>query len=89
MFRVTSDRESGADVTLRLEGRLTGAWVDEFAKALDGAINRNEKVTMDLDGLSFVDHRGIAIIQGALGRGVRCMGGSEFISALIQEEQGR
>jgi anti-anti-sigma regulatory factor len=89
VFRVTSDQQSGADVTLKLEGRLAGAWVDEFARELDSAIDRSDRVTLDLDGLSFVDHRGLSVIRGGIGRGARCTGGSEFISTLIEEEQGR
>jgi hypothetical protein len=44
-------------------------------------------VTMNLDGLSFADDRGVAVIRHAIDRGVRCAGGSEFIGALIQEER--
>ncbi len=89
MFKVTSDQQSGVGVTLRLEGRLTAAWVDEFARELGSAMNGSARVTLDLDGLSFADDRGVAVIRRAIERGVRCAGGSEFIGALIQEERSR
>lgn len=84
MFKVTSDQQSGVSVTLRLEGRLTNAWVDEFSRELGSAINRSARVTLNLDGLSFADDRGVAVIRHAIERGVRCEGGSEFIGALIE-----
>jgi ABC-type transporter Mla MlaB component len=87
VFKVTSDQRAGTGLTLRLEGRLTAAWVDEFARELGSAMNRSAKVTMNLDGLSFADDRGVAVIRHAIDRGVRCAGGSEFIGALIQEER--
>ena len=74
-------------MTLRLEGRLTAAWVDEFARELDGAMNSGGAVTLDLDGLAYADHRGVAVIRRALECGARCAGGSEFIGALIDEER--
>lgn len=86
VFKVTSDQRSGVDVTLRLEGRLTGVWVDELARAVDSAMSGHATVTLNLDGLSFADHRGVAVIRGAVERGARSMGGSEFIGRLIWEE---
>ena len=44
MFKVTSDLRSGMGLTLRLEGRLTAAWVDEFARELGSAMKRSAKV---------------------------------------------
>jgi ABC-type transporter Mla MlaB component len=86
VFKVTRDLRSGMSLTLSLEGRLTAAWVDEFARELASAMKRSANVTLNLDGLSFADDRGVAVIRHAMERGVRCAGGSEFIGALIQEE---
>lgn len=71
---------------MKLEGRLTTAWVDAFASALGRAVNGGNQVTLDLDGLSFADDRGVAAIRRAIAGGARCAGGSEFIAALIDEE---
>lgn len=86
MFKVTSDQQSGVDVTLRLEGRLTGVWVDELAREVERAMSGRATVTLNLDGLSFADHRGVALIRGAIERGARTRGGTEFIGRLIWEE---
>lgn len=87
MFKVTMVREHGDDgVTLRLEGRLAAAWGDEFARAVRAAMAENVSVTLDLDGLSFADARGVAILRSAVDRGARLMGGSQFIGALIDGE---
>jgi ABC-type transporter Mla MlaB component len=89
VFKVTNDQRSGMGVTLRLEGRLTAAWVDECARELASAMTRGAQVTLNLDGLSFADDRGVALIRQAIEQGVRCAGGSEFIGALLEEEQRR
>jgi hypothetical protein len=87
VFKVTSDQQSEVGVTLKLEGRLTAAWVEEFARALANATHVGAAVTLDLEGLSFADDRGVVVIRRAIERGVRCVGGSEFIGALIDGEQ--
>ena len=87
VFKVTTDRERGNGLTLRLEGRLAAAWVDELARAVASAMTENAHVTLDLDGLSFVDASGVALIRDAVDRGARLTGGSQFIGTLIGEER--
>jgi ABC-type transporter Mla MlaB component len=70
---------------MKLEGRLASAWVDELARALGNAMTEHTDVTLDLDGLSFVDTRGVALLRESVDRGARLVGGSEFIGALINE----
>jgi anti-anti-sigma regulatory factor len=86
VFKVTTDRERGDGVTLKLEGRLAAAWVDEFARAV-GAAMGEAHVTLDVEGLAFADPSGVAIIRSAIDRGARLTGGSPFIAALIEEER--
>lgn len=83
MFKVTTDRGRGAGLTLRLEGRLATIWVDEFARAVGAAMNQDPHVTLDLDGLSYADARGVSVIRNAIDRGARLTGASQFIGALI------
>jgi anti-anti-sigma regulatory factor len=87
VFKLTTDRGRGNGVTLRLEGRLAAAWVDEFARALGAARNEGAQVNIDLDGLSFVDAQGVTLLRDAIQTGARLVGGSQFISALIDQER--
>lgn len=87
MFKLTTDRGGGNGVTLRLEGRLAAAWVDEFERALSAARGEGAQVTIDLDGLSFADAGGVTVIRGAIEGGARLVGGSQFIGALIDQER--
>jgi ABC-type transporter Mla MlaB component len=85
VFRVTKDLGQGEGVVLKLEGRLASAWVEELAREVGVAMGEGAPVTLDLDGLSFADARGVALIRAAVNRGARIVGGSEFIGALIAE----
>ena len=85
MFKLTIDGDHGQERVLRLEGRLAAAWVDEFAAALGEAMSEEIDVTLNLDGLTFADDGGVAVIRSAVERGARLAGGSQFIAALIGE----
>jgi anti-anti-sigma factor len=87
VFKVTTVQQRRNRVTLRLEGRLAAAWVPEFDRAVAAAVSEYSHVTLDLDGLSFVDADGVAVIRSAVDRGARLTGGSQFIGALIGEER--
>ena len=89
MFKLTIDGDHGRELTLHLEGRLASAWVGEFTAALEAAISEGIDVTLNLDGLTFADERGVAVIRNAIERGARVAGGSHFIDALIGEERTR
>ena len=89
MFKLTIDGDPGPELTLRLEGRLAAAWVDEFAAALGNAMSEELDVTLNLDGLTFADDRGVAAIRNAIERGARLAGGSQFIGSLIGEGRTR
>lgn len=75
-------------MVLRLEGRLSDSWVDELARVADLPGRDAAQLTFDLGGLSFVDARGVALLRGAAGRGVRLVGGSMFVTALIEQGDG-
>ena len=82
MFKLTAERKRGR-LVLKLEGRLADAWADELARAADGALAGGAAVTLDLDGLSYADARGVAVLRRAAGLGARLSGGSAFVNALI------
>jgi anti-anti-sigma regulatory factor len=74
-------------MVLKLEGRLSDTWVDELERLAVGAMNDGAQLTFDLDGLSFVDARGVALLRGAAERGAQLTGGSTFVTALMAQER--
>jgi hypothetical protein len=73
-------------MVLKLEGRLSDVWVDELARVAGAAMNDGAQLTFDLDGLSFVDARGVAWLRGAVEQGARLTGGSTFVTALMERD---
>jgi anti-anti-sigma regulatory factor len=87
LLKVTTMTDEPGRIVLKLEGRLADWWVDELARVAAVATNSGAQVTFDLDGLSFVDVRGLALLRGAAERGARLTGGSPFVAALIEQER--
>ena len=86
-MKVTTTMDQSGQTVFKLEGRLADSWVDELARVAAAATNGGAQVILDLEGLSFVDVRGLALLRGAAERGARLTGGSPFVAALIDQER--
>lgn len=57
MLRVTIDKDESL-ITFKLEGRITGEWVDELERAWLEESGRRKLTKVDLTGVTFVDEEG-------------------------------
>ena len=87
LLKVTTMADEPGRIVLKLEGRLADSWVDELARVAAVVTNDSAELVFDLDGLSFVDVRGLALLRGAAERGAVLTGGSPFVAALIDQER--
>jgi hypothetical protein len=64
MMRITVVESSAERVRLRVEGRVTGLWVDELRRACElQALEERIQLTLDLADLSFADAEGIELLR--------------------------
>ena len=87
MLKVTTMKDERGRTVLRLEGRLTDSWVDELARVATVVTNAGAQVSFDLEGLSFADGRGLALLLEAAEGGVLLTGASPFVTALMNQER--
>jgi anti-anti-sigma factor len=91
MLRIS--RETTADsedrVLLRLEGQVTGLWVEEVRRTCDEAIDvngrRNHPLVLDLADVSFIDADGVALLRELAARGADLVNGSLFVMEQLKE----
>jgi hypothetical protein len=50
-------------VTVRLEGRLVGPWVDEVRRTCEPFLGNGRGLTLDFSRVSFVDRDGVALCR--------------------------
>ena len=86
MMRITVVESSGSAVTLRVEGQITGSWVEELRKACDAHTSPNEiQLSLELADVSFADAAGIVLLKELRSRGVGLMGANLFMTEQLKD----
>ena len=85
MLRISIISESDQVIAYHLEGRLVGPWVDELRRIGDDALAQNKALTLDLEGVRFADHQGIALLQDLSQRRVSQLNCSQFLIQQMKE----
>ena len=87
VLRISIERDPGA-LSLILEGRLVGPWVDEMRRISALHITRNVPLTVDLEGLTAMDARGQVLLEELRqdGARLRC---SDVMNQYLVEQMAR
>jgi anti-anti-sigma regulatory factor len=90
MLRITTEHSSQV-LTLRLEGRLEGAWVEVLKEswrgAMAGAASRRRCV--DLNGVTFIDGKGRARLAEMHAQGAELLAEDLETRAIVAEIVGQ
>ena len=68
MLRVTIDEDTSL-ITFKLEGRITGEWVNELERAWLAEDDLGKLIKVDLSGVTFVDEEGKKLLGRMFERG--------------------
>jgi anti-anti-sigma regulatory factor len=86
MLRITT--LTGADtVTVTLEGRLSGPWVDELGRCWRGltATRDADAIVVQLDGVTFIDAAGKGLLRTIRERGSTLIASECMTRATVEE----
>ena len=86
MLRITTT-EIGEKVTLKLEGKLSGPWVEEFERCwqVSAEIYKNKGLVVDISGVTFVDASGKKLLCSISVKGGELVGSGLMPKSLIDE----
>jgi len=86
MLRITS-AQSDDRITLKLEGKLAGCWVEELERYWQASTNIYTKkgIVVDLANLTFVDAAGKRLLCTLASEGARFVGSGIMPNSLIEE----
>ena len=73
-------------VSISLEGKLLGAWVEE-ARQIVMAARGSVRVCLNLQGLTFADSRGIELLRTLRQEGIPLLGCSPLIEGLLAVDE--
>lgn len=73
-------------MTLRVEGRITGPWVEELRAACDAHVFGNDvQLSLDLADISFADTAGVALLKALRNRGVILTDATPFVVGQLKD----
>ena len=86
MLRITTT-DIGEKVTLRLEGKLSGPWVEEFERCwrMSADIYKKKGLVVDLSGVTFADPAGKKLLCSISSQGAQLIGSGLVPKSLIEE----
>jgi ABC-type transporter Mla MlaB component len=84
VLKISDGGISDSDVTLRLDGEVTGRWVEVLRTSCDVALRRGARLTLDLSHVSFADSEGIVLLRSLTDRQVRLVNASPFVAEQLR-----
>jgi len=83
MLRITKEVHPPSRAVLVVEGQLVGPWVEELRRATEDVMATGDAI-LELRGLRFADSEGIELLRRLRDAGLKVVGSSTFLSALIE-----
>lgn len=71
MLKIKRFATSNREVTLQLDGRVAGQWVELLRESAESVIKAGLLLTLDLENICFIDCEGLALIKSLIDRRVR------------------
>jgi hypothetical protein len=84
VLRISSEDETGLVVRLKAEGTIKGDWVPLLEAECLCHLGSGRMVELDVTGIGFVDREGAAMVRSLVDKGVRLVGASALVEALLQ-----
>lgn len=79
MLKISEDRRGQQAITLRLEGRIIGPWVDELRDVCESLARDGAKLTLDLEDVVFADNGAVALLTELQNQGTTLIRLSPFV----------
>ena len=87
MLRITVVESSRSAVTLRVEGRIAGPWVEKLRTTCNVHTDPDQiQLYLDLEDISFADSAGIALLKELRDQGVALSRVSPFLTELFKND---
>jgi len=85
MLKITRVGSLDQEVTLQLDGRVTGPWVELLRQSAESVLAEGARLTLDLRNIYFIDCDGVELIKSLIDRGVRQVNAPLFVAEQIKK----
>lgn len=84
LLRITEIFDDGEEVVMKLEGKVVGVWVPDLEGiCLFHRDEMNKVVVLDFSGVTFIEEKGLRMLQDLKDERVRIVNCSPFICSLL------
>jgi ABC-type transporter Mla MlaB component len=87
MLKITRTDQSRTELTLQLDGRVTGPWVELLRESAQSALDEGVRLNVDLKNVYFIDCEGITLLKSLINRGVQPTNAPLFVVEQIKKCQ--
>ncbi|HSB71081.1 MAG TPA: hypothetical protein VLT62_17270 [Candidatus Methylomirabilis sp.] len=84
MLRIQCDEKMDERLTIRLEGRVIGPWVNELRRTCEECFSTGTKLCLDLSEVLFLDRDGVELLRSLRERDVRFLNCSRFVAEQLR-----
>jgi ABC-type transporter Mla MlaB component len=84
MLKISKSGAPKHSITLRLEGRVAGPWVEELRRICEPFLEEDRALKLDLADVSYADAEGVATLNRFKSRGVQLKNCSPFVEQQIK-----
>ena len=85
MLKITKVATSNQEITLQLDGRVTGQWIELLRDSAESVLDEEMRLSLDLKNICFIDCEGLAVIKSLMGRGVRQVNAPLFVAEQLRK----
>lgn len=85
MFRISENNLSTEQMVLLVEGSISNHWVEITREVCTQALEKREELILDLAGVTFADHAGVALLRELQARDVKLMNCSPFLREQLKD----
>ena len=85
MLKITKVATSNQEITLQLDGRVTGQWIELLRDSAESVLEEEMGLSLDLKNICFIDCEGLAVMKSLMGRGVRQINAPLFVAEQLRK----
>jgi ABC-type transporter Mla MlaB component len=85
MLKITRVVQSDQEITLQLDGSVTGPWIELLRESAESVLKEGRQLTLDLENICFIDCQGLALVKSLMGQGVRQVNAPLFVAEQLKK----
>jgi ABC-type transporter Mla MlaB component len=84
MLKITRVVQPNQDIALKLDGSVSGQWIELLRESAESVLAEGLRLTLDLENICFIDCEGLALIKNLMGQGVRQVNAPLFVAEQLK-----